>query len=124
MALLDTVKRSLGIYYTEQNKDAEIQTIIDGAKAFLLSAGVPSADLADDSESPQAVQAVIIYAKMAVNTDPAEMRMNPMLIALVAQMRNKPVTEEPEDTTDTEQTNDSPDVSDQGDEGNDDENQG
>lgn len=124
MALLDTVKRSLGIYYTEQNKDAEIQTIIDGAKAFLLSAGVPSADLADDSESPQAVQAVIIYAKMAVNTDPAEMRMNPMLIALIAQMRNKPVTEEPEDTTDTEQTNDSPDVSGQADEGNDDENQG
>ena len=124
MALLDTVKRSLGIYYTEQNKDAEIQTIIDGAKAFLLSAGVPSADLADDSESPQAVPAVIIYAKMAVNTDPAEMRMNPMLIALIAQMRNKPVTEEPEDTTDTEQTNDSPDVSGQADEGNDDENQG
>ena len=85
MALIDTVKHALGIYYTEQTKDAEIQTIIDGAKSMLLSAGVPSADLTDDSESPQAVQAIIIYAKEAVNTDPTEMRINPMLVNLIQQ---------------------------------------
>ena len=106
MAILDTVKHALGIYYTEQTKDAEIQTIIDGAKSMLLSAGVPSADLTDDSESPQAVQAIIIYAKMAVNTDPTEMRINPMLVNLIQQMRTKPTEETTTDTSDTEQTND------------------
>lgn len=106
MAILETVKRSLGIYYTESTKDAEIQTIIDGAKAFLLSAGMPSADLVDDSETPQAVQAITIYAKMAINTDPTEMRINPVLMAIIAQARTKPIEETTEDTTtDTEQTN-------------------
>ena len=129
MAILDTVKHALGIYYTEQTKDAEIQTIIDGAKSMLLSAGVPSADLTDDSESPQAVQAIIIYAKMAVNTDPTEMRINPMLVNLIQQMRTKPAEEDT--TSDTEQTNGSDDqtgdpVTDPTDptEGDDDENQG
>lgn len=107
MAILDTVKHALGIYYTEQTKDAEIQIIIDGAKSMLLSAGVPSADLTDDSESPQAVQAIIIYAKEAVNTDPTEMRINPMLVNLIQQMRTKPAEEDT--TTDTEQTNGSDD---------------
>lgn len=106
MAILDTVKHALGIYYTEQTKDTEIQTIIDGAKGMLLSAGVPSADLVDNSESPQAVQAIIIYAKMAVNTDPTEMRINPMLVNLIQQMRTKPTEETTTDTSDTEQTND------------------
>ncbi len=128
MAILDTVKHALGIYYTEQTKDAEIQTIIDGAKSMLLSAGVPSADLTDDSESPQAVQAIIIYAKEAVNTDPTEMRINPMLVNLIQQMRTKPAEETATDTTDTEQTNGSDDQT--GDpvtdptEGDDNENQG
>lgn len=107
MALIDTVKHALGIYYTEQTKDAEIQTIIDGAKSMLLSAGVPSADLTDDSESPQAVQAIIIYAKEAVNTDPTEMRINPMLVNLIQQMRTKPAEEDT--ATDTEPTNGSDD---------------
>lgn len=107
MALIDTVKHALGIYYTEQTKDVEIQTIIDGAKSMLLSAGVPSADLTDDSESPQAVQAIIIYAKEAVNTDPTEMRINPMLVNLIQQMRTKPAEEDT--ITDTEQTNGSDD---------------
>lgn len=93
MAILNSVKQALGIFYTEPTKDNEIQEIIDGAKAFLLSAGMPSADLAEDSESPAAVQAIITYAKMAVNTDPVEMKMNPMLVALVAQARLDPPLE-------------------------------
>ena len=74
---------------------------------MLLSAGVPSADLTDDSESPQAVQAIIIYAKEAVNTDPTEMRINPMLVNLIQQMRTKPAEEDT--PPDTEQTNGSDD---------------
>lgn len=115
MALLDTVKQALGIYYTEQTKDAEIQNIIDFAKNYLLSAGVPSADLTEGSENPLAVQAIIIQAKMAVNTDPTEMRINPFLVSIIEQLRMTPQTESDDTddgtdgttqdtTTDTEQT--------------------
>ena len=105
MALLDTVKQALGIFYSETTKDAEIQTIIDGAKSFLLGAGVPSSDLADNAETDLVKQMVIIYAKMAVNTDPTEMRMNPMLVAMITQARNQAEVEPeptPEPTPDPE----------------------
>lgn len=102
MALLDTVKQALGIYYTEQTKDAEIQNIIDFAKNFLLSAGVPSADLTEGSENPLAVQAIIIQAKMAVNTDPTEMRINPFLVSIIEQLRMTPQTESDDTDDDTD----------------------
>ena len=103
MAILNTVKQALGIFYSEENKDAEISNIIAGAKAFLLGAGWPSSDLVVDEETDLAKQAIIIYAKMAVNTDPAEMRMNPVLVAMIAQARAVPVAEpEPEPTPEPE----------------------
>lgn len=102
MALLDTVKQALGIYYTEQTKDTEIQNIIDFAKNFLLSAGVPSADLTEGSENPLAVQAIIIQAKMAVNTDPTEMRINPFLVSIIEQLRMTPQTESDDTDGDTD----------------------
>ena len=105
MALLDTVKQALGIFYSETTKDAEISNIIAGAKAFLLGAGVPSSDLADNAETDLVKQMVIIYAKMAVNTDPTEMRMNPVLVAMITQARNQAEVEPeptPEPTPDPE----------------------
>lgn len=87
MAILDKIKNKLGIYYSEANKDAEITDIINGAKAFLESAGWPAADLAENTEKPLAIEAISIYAKMAINTDPAEMRMNPVLLSMIAQAR-------------------------------------
>lgn len=98
MAILTDVKQALGVFYSEENKDAEINGIIAGAKAFLISAGWPSSDLADDAETDMAKQAIIIYAKMAVNTDPTEMRMNPVLVAMIAQARAVPTVEEDQDT--------------------------
>lgn len=127
MALLDTVKQALGIYYTEPTKDAEIQNIIDFAKNYLLSAGVPSADLAEGSENPLAVQAIIIQAKMAINTDPTEMRINPFLVSIIEQLRMAPQAEESEESedtpSDTEQTDD-PIIIDPVLDGDDNENQG
>ena len=127
MALLDTVKQALGIYYTEPTKDAEIQSIIDFAENYLLSAGVPSADLAEGSENPLAVQAIIIQAKMAINTDPTEMRINPFLVSIIEQLRMAPQAEESEESedtpADTEQTDD-PIVIDPVLDGDDNENQG
>ena len=94
MAILNDVKQALGVFYSEVNKDFEIEQMIAGAKDFLLKAGWPSEDLAEDAETPTAKQAIIIWAKMSVNTDPNEMRMNPMLIALIAQARaTKPESE-------------------------------
>lgn len=97
MALLNDVKLALGIFYDEANKNAEIANMIAGAKAFLLNAGVPSSDLAADKETDLAKQMIIIYAKMAVNTDPAEMKLNPMLAAMIVQARTAPEADpEPE----------------------------
>ena len=98
MAILNDVKQALGIFYSETNKDTEISNIIAGAKAFLLKGGWPSADLAANAETPEAKQAIIIYAKMAINTDPSEMRINPMLVAMIAQARTAPA----DDDTDPE----------------------
>ena len=95
MAILTDVKQALGIFYSEANKDAEIQNIIAGAKSYLINAGWPSAELADDNETALAKQAVIIFAKMAVNTDPTEMQMNPVLVSMIAQARlTAPVAED------------------------------
>ena len=103
MAILDDVKQALGIYYSETNKNAEISNIIAGAKAYLIGAGWPSSDLAAGAEGSLAKQAIIIYAKMAVNTDPAEMRMNPVLVSMIAQARViTPVEPEPEPTPEPE----------------------
>lgn len=122
MAILTDVKQALGIFYSEENKDAEISNIIAGAKAFMIGAGWPSSDLAADAESDLAKQAIIIYAKQAVNTDPAEYKMNPVLVAMIAQARiiaveNAPQPEpepEPEPTPDPE-PDPAPDGQDDGD---------
>ena len=34
--MLDDVKARLGIFYSEPFKDNEVQTMIDGAKAYLM----------------------------------------------------------------------------------------
>ena len=95
MAILNDVKQALGVFYSEPVKEAEINGIIAGAKAFLIQSGWPESDLAVDEEGPLAKQAIILYAKMAMNTDPTEMRMNPMFIAMVAQARaGQAVTED------------------------------
>jgi len=99
MAILDTVKQALAIYYSEPTKDAEVSGIIAGAKAFMLSAGWPSADLTEDAETPEAVQAIINYAKGAINTDPAETKISPIFIAMTVQARAVP---EPEQTDEGE----------------------
>ena len=39
MALIDDVKRRLGIYYSDVQKDAEVQQMIDAAAAFSKGRG-------------------------------------------------------------------------------------
>ena len=82
MALIDQVKPRLGVFYSDANKDAEIQSMIDGATLYFKGAGW-------DISAPDAlaVEAVVLYCKMAQSTDPAQMTNHPVLIAMIAQGR-------------------------------------
>jgi len=82
MALIDQVKPRLGVFYSEANKDAEIQGMIDGATAYFKGAGW-------DISTPDAlaVEAVVLYCKMAQSTDPAQLVNHPVLLSFIAQGR-------------------------------------
>lgn len=82
MALIDDVKPRLGVYYSDANKDAEIQGMIDGATIYLKGAGW-------DISTPDslAVEAVVLYCKMAQSTDPAQLTNHPVLLSFIAQGR-------------------------------------
>lgn len=82
MALIDQVKPRIGVYYSDANKDAEIQGMIDGATAYFKGAGW-------DISTPDAltVEAVVLYCKMAQSTDPAQLVNHPVLLSFIAQGR-------------------------------------
>lgn len=82
MSLLGDVKPRLGVFYSDANKDAEIQSMIDGATSYFLGAGW-------DISTPDAlaVEAVTLYCKMAQSTDPAQLTNHPVLLSFIAQGR-------------------------------------
>lgn len=84
MVLLDDVKRRLGIYYSETNKDLEIQQMIDGAIECFKGAGWNISTLAPSSLG---TEAIILYCKMAQSTDPSQLINHPVLISMIAQGR-------------------------------------
>lgn len=83
MSLLNDVKRRLGIFYSDPVKDQEVQSMIDGAKAYFRGAGW-DVDLVPSS---LALEAVVLYCKMAQSTDPAQLANHPVLISFIAQNR-------------------------------------
>lgn len=83
MALIDSVKPRLGIYYSDANKNAEIQGMIDGAVLFFKNAGW---DIGSNPDA-LAVEAVVLYCKMAQSTDPSQLVNHPVLISFIAQGR-------------------------------------
>ena len=84
MALIDDVKPRIGIYYSDFAKDVEVQGIIDGAISYYSGAGWIIDPL---SYTPTAVEAIVLYCKMAMSSDPALMTNHPVLIAFIAQNR-------------------------------------
>lgn len=84
MALIDDVKRRLGVFYSEANKDAEVQSMIDGALEYFNGAGW-TIDPALPSDL--AIEAVVLYCKMAQSTDPSQLTNHPVLISFIAQSR-------------------------------------
>ena len=84
MTLLDKVKPRLGVFYSEANKDLEIQSMIDGSLEHFKGAGWKI-----DSASPSslAVEAITLYCKMAQSTDPSQLINHPVLISMIIQAR-------------------------------------
>lgn len=83
MALIDSVKPRLGVYYSDANKDAEIQGMIDSATLYFKGGGW------DIGSTPDAlaIDAVVLYCKMAQSTDPAQLTNHPILISFISQNR-------------------------------------
>lgn len=85
MALLEKVKPRLGVFYSEANKDSEIQSMIDGAIQYFKGAGWA---ITTTAPSDLAVEAVVLYCKMAQSTDPSQLTNHPVLISFIAQGRS------------------------------------
>ncbi|MDD3269653.1 MAG: hypothetical protein PHX14_10050 [Syntrophomonadaceae bacterium] len=84
MALLDDVKPRLGVFYSDINKDAEVQQMVDGALMYFKGAGW---DIDISSPSALEIEAIILYCKMVQSTDPAQLTNHPVLISFIAQGR-------------------------------------
>lgn len=84
MALIDKVKPRIGIFYSDSAKDAEVQSMIDGAVAYFRGAGW---DIIPSVPSALAVEAIVLFCKMAQSTDPAALTNHPVLLSFIAQGR-------------------------------------
>ena len=84
MTLLNDVKPRIGVYYSEANKDLEVQSMIDGALAYFEGAGWIISSL---TPTPLGVEAVVLYCKMAQSTDPSLLINHPVLTSFIAQGR-------------------------------------
>lgn len=82
MAQIDDVKQRLGVFYSEEKKDNEIQGMIDAANLYFKGAGW-------DTTIPTALstEAVVLFCKMAQSTDPSQLTNHPVLISFIAQGR-------------------------------------
>jgi hypothetical protein len=83
MALIDDVKPRLGVFYSDAHNALEIQQMIDAAIEYFKGAGW---DIGT-TPSALAVEAIILYCKMAQSTDPAQLANHPVLISFIVQGR-------------------------------------
>mgnify|MGYP000896142603 CR=1 FL=1 len=84
MALIDSVRPRIGVFYSTPEKDLEVQGMIDGALGIFRAGGWV---INPASPSPEAVEAVVLYCKMAQSTDPAQLTNHPVIVSLIAQGR-------------------------------------
>lgn len=82
--LLDTIKRRLGVFYSEAGKDAEIQNMINAAIEYFKGAGW---NISASDTSSTAVEAIVLFCKMAQSTEVADFTNHPVLISFIAQGR-------------------------------------
>jgi len=84
MALIDDVKPRIGVFYSEANKDAEVQGMINTAIEYFKGAGW---NISASDTSPTATEAIILFCKMAQSTEIADFTNHPVLISFIAQGR-------------------------------------
>ena len=84
MALIDDVKPRIGVFYSEANKDAEVQGMINAAIEYFKGAGW---NISASDTSPTATEAIILFCKMAQSTEIADFTNHPVLISFIAQGR-------------------------------------
>lgn len=86
MTLLEKVKPRIGIFYSEETKDNEVQSMINGCLQYFKGAGWV---IDPAAPSDLAVEAVTLYCKMAQSTDPSTLVNHPVLISFVIQARGE-----------------------------------
>lgn len=84
MALIDDVKRRLGVFYSETGKDTEIQGMINAAIEYFKGAGW---NISSSAPSDLAVEAIALFCKMAQSTEVTDFTNHPVLISFIAQGR-------------------------------------
>ena len=84
MALIDDVKPRIGVFYSEANKDAEVQGMINAAIEYFKGAGW---NISSSAPSSLAVEAIVLFCKMAQSTEVADFTNHPVLISFIAQGR-------------------------------------
>ena len=83
MNLLNIVKTRLGIYYDDPAKDAEINSLVESAKEFATSAGVP----ASSENSPLYADLIALVCK-EIYQETYRLTGNDFIIAIIGQLRN------------------------------------
>lgn len=83
--LLDEIRPRIGVFYTDPEKDKEIQSRINGAIGYFGGAGWK---IDPDAPTPLAVEAIELYCKMSQSTDPAVLINHPVLVSFVSQGRS------------------------------------
>lgn len=71
------------MFYSTEQKDAEVSAMIGAAQTFLKNAGWHTTEYDD-----LYVEAVVLFCKMAQSTDPALLTNHPVLISFIAQGRS------------------------------------
>ena len=84
MAIVDLVLPRIGVFYSDESKEAEVEGMINGAIAYFKGAGW---EIDPAAPSPLAVEAIILYCKMAQSTDPLALINHPVLISYIGQGR-------------------------------------
>jgi len=84
MALIDDVKPRIGVFYSEANKDAEVQGMINTAIEYFKGAGW---NISSSAPSSLAVEAIVLFCKMAQSTEVTDFTNHPVLISFIAQGR-------------------------------------
>lgn len=85
MSILSLIKPRIGVFYSEANKDSEIQGMIDGALDYFNGAGWV---IDPSSPSPLAIEAITLYCKMAQPTSAFQLTNHPVLTSMIAQGRS------------------------------------